>query len=412
MSLNDLYTTKQQDVLQYAFNHDYFMLINHGAKRTGKTVIDNDLFLYELKRVRRIALNEGVENPQYILAGANLGNLAKNVLIELTNKYGIHFHMDKYNRFKLFGVLVVCTGHSKINDLSRIRGMTAYGAYINEASLANEEVFNEIKSRCSGTGARILVDTNPDQPEHWLKRDYIDNPDQSIVDFHFVLDDNTFLNERYRENIKATTPSGMFYDRDINGLWCVAEGVVYKDFNQDVHYISESRLQEINMVKYFAGVDFGYEHYGAIIVIGEDGKGNFYLLEEHAKQFEEIDYWVDVAIDIKGRYGNINFFCDSARPEHVKRLRREHIRAINADKAVIAGIEEVARLFKRKKLFIIKDRVQRFKKEIYMYVWNETTGEPVKLWDDVLDALRYAIYTNNRPERRRTGGRKERESVY
>ncbi len=128
------------------------------------------------------------------------------------------------------------------------------------------------------------------------------------------VDDNTFLNERYRENIKATTPSGMFYDRDINGLWCAAEGVVYKDFNQDVHYISESRLQEINMVKYFAGVDFGYEHYGAIIVIGEDDKGNFYLLEEHTKQFEEIDYWVDVAIDIKGQYGNVNFFVIQRGP--------------------------------------------------------------------------------------------------
>lgn len=403
MTLTDLYTPKQQEVLRYAFNHDYFMLINHGAKRTGKTVIDNDLFLYELKRVKRIATNEGVENPQYILAGANLGNLAKNVLIELTNKYGINFHMDKYNRFKLFGVLVVCTGHSKINDLSRIRGMTAYGAYINEGSLANEEVFNEIKSRCSANGARILIDTNPDQPEHWLKRDYIDNPDKSIVDFHFVLDDNTFLNQRYRENIKATTPNGMFYDRDINGLWCAAEGVVYKDFNKDVHYISESKLNAINFVKYFAGVDFGYEHFGAIVVIGEDDHGNFYLIEEHAKQFEEIDYWVDVANGIKSRYGDIHFYCDTARPEHIKRLRREHFHAMNADKAVISGIEEVARLFKRKKLFVIKERVQRFKKEIYMYVWNETTGEPVKLWDDVLDALRYALYTQLKPFRRRTG---------
>ncbi len=334
------------------------------------------------------------------------------MLIELTNKYGIHFHMDKYNRFKLFGVLVVCTGHSKINDLSRIRGLTSYGAYINEASLANEDVFDEIKSRCSGTGARILIDTNTDQPEHWLKRDYIDNPDQSIVDFHFVLDDNTFLNERYRENIKATTPSGMFYDRDIKGLWVADSGVVYKDFDQNIHYISESKLKDINFVKYFSGVDFGYEHFGAIIVIGQDDQDNFYLIEEHAKQFEEIDYWVDVALGIKDRYGNINFFCDSARPEHVKRLRREHIRAINADKAVISGIEEVARLFKRKKLFVVKDRVQRFKKEIYMYVWNETTGEPVKQFDDVLDALRYGIYTNNRPERRRTGRRMNHEQVY
>ena len=30
-----------------------------------------------------------------------------------------------------------------------------------------------------------------------------------------------------------------------------------------------------------------------------------------------------------------------------------------------------------------------------MYSWNKTTGEPVKVWDDVLDALRYAIYTES-----------------
>ena len=28
-----------------------------------------------------------------------------------------------------------------------------------------------------------------------------------------------------------------------------------------------------------------------------------------------------------------------------------------------------------------------------MYAWDRKSGEPIKLWDDVLDALRYAIYT-------------------
>ncbi|MGQ7075720.1 hypothetical protein ACUN90_30635, partial [Escherichia sp. SP-MK2] len=37
----------------------------------------------------------------------------------------------------MFGVLVCCTGHSKISHLDTIRGMTAYGAYVNEGSLAN-----------------------------------------------------------------------------------------------------------------------------------------------------------------------------------------------------------------------------------------------------------------------------------
>ncbi len=31
--------------------------------------------------------------------------------------------------------------------------------------------------------------------------------------------------------------------------------------------------------------------------------GTAYLIEEHATQFEEIDYWVDVAKGIQERYG-------------------------------------------------------------------------------------------------------------
>lgn len=395
--LNDLYHPKQLEVMKFAMTNDYFMLINHGAKRTGKTILDNDLFLYELRRVRKIANELNIPLPQYILAGADLGAIQRNVLNELTNKYDIEFKFDKHNRFILFGVQVCCFGHSKINDLGRIRGMTAFGAYINEGTMANEEVFNEIKARCSGEGARILIDTNPDQPEHWLKVNFIDKADGKVIQaYHYELDDNTFLSERYRENIKASTPSGMFTDRDIKGLWVSAEGIVYKDFRKDVHYIHSSKLKGINFVKYFAGVDWGYEHFGSVVVIGQDDKDNLYLLKEYSKQYEEIDYWVNVGKEIKTKYGNITFYCDSARPEHVARYKKEGLRAKNADKAVLSGIESVAKRFKTKTLFVVEDQVDLFKKEIFMYAWNKKTGEPIKLWDDVLDALRYAIYTESK----------------
>lgn len=44
--------------------------------------------------------------------------------------------------------------------------------------------------------------------------------------------DNTFLDEEYIESIIASTPTGMFTDRDIYGKWVSAEGVVYKDFKE------------------------------------------------------------------------------------------------------------------------------------------------------------------------------------
>ena len=53
-------------------------------------------------------------------------------------------------------------------------------------------------------------------------------------------------------------------------------------------------------------------------------------------------------------------------------------------------------LFKTDKLFILKDNVIRFKDEIYNYVWQKGKDDPVKQFDDVLDSLRYAIYSDSK----------------
>ena len=401
MDLNRLYTPKQIEILKRTNTEDFFILGLHGAKRTGKTVINNDIFLRELIRVRKIADKLKIKEPMYILAGVSSKTIQNNVLQEIYNRYQLDIKFDKHNSFTLFGVKVVQAFTGTIGGLGGIRGMTAFGAYVNEASLANEKVFKEIISRCSGDGARIVFDTNPDNPEHWLKKEYIDSKSENIISYHFELDDNTFLSPRYIQNIKESTPSGMFYDRDIRGLWVTGEGVVYSDFDSNKHFIND--VDNIEFETYIAGVDWGYSHFGSIVVFGIDNLNNWYLLEEHAKQFKEIDYWAEVALDIKERYGNINFYCDSARPEHVERFRRERIRAINADKSVLSGIEEVARLIKLGRFFVVSDKVKVFKKEIYNYVWDEKTGNPVKENDDVMDSMRYAIYSHMRLKARRKG---------
>ena len=169
------------------------------------------------------------------------------------------------------------------------------------------------------------------------------------------------------------------------------EGVVYRDFSENMFV---DNVPE-DITKVYAGVDWGYEHFGSIVVIGETSDGSVYLLEEHAHQYKEIDFWVDLAKNIKERYGNITFWSDSARPEHVARFQREQLRTFNANKAVLSGIEEVAKLMKAGRFFVVSNKVSKFKDEVYQYIWNEKTGEPVKENDDVLDAVRYAIYSQH-----------------
>lgn len=391
--LSNIYTPKQIEILKACRSTDWFMLINHGAKRSGKTQLDNDLFLAELRNVRKTADEMGIDTPQYILAGYSMGNIQDNILTELSNKYGFEFKFDKYNNFNLFGVKVVQTSHGSISGLGRIRGMTAFGAYINEASLANQEVFDEIKARCSGRNARIIADTNPDHPEHWLLKDYINSSASGIMSNHFRLDDNTFLDARYVKQIKETTPSGMFYDRGVEGLWVSGEGVVYPDFDREKHSITAEQVRQLRFDRVFAGVDWGWEHWGAIVVIGVTGK-RYYIIEEHAAQHRFIDDWILTARDIIARHGDISFYCDPARTEHVAAFQKARIRAYLANNRVLSGIEAVATLMKNDLFRIVYDECPRFRDEIYKYIWKKNSGEPLKENDDVLCAIRYGIYSD------------------
>ena len=159
---------------------------------------------------------------------------------------------------------------------------------------------------------------------HPVKKDYIDNSGQTLSNgrlnikaLQFTLFDNTFLDSEYVESIIASTPTGMFTDRDIYGKWVAAEGVVYKDFNEEIHYINEEYNQK-QIKKKYAGVNWGYEHHGSIVVIAEDIEGKKYLIEEHDYLHKEIDDWVEIAKGVIERHGNILFYCDTARTEHMQ----------------------------------------------------------------------------------------------
>lgn len=395
MSLSDQFTAKQREVLHDYLTGDFKMMILTGAIRSGKTFIDNLLFLYELKRTALQATKTGNLHPQYILAGASSGSIQNNVVNSLGKQFGLRLNPDRHNHFHLFGVDIVPVYTESIRGLAGARGFDSSGAYINEASLANQEVFQEILNRCSDPGARIICDSNPDSPQHWLKTDYIDNdnPKLKTVSYRFTLDDNTFLDPGYAQQIKAATPSGMLYDRAIKGLWVTGEGVVYKDFDERTMTIDRKDLPD--GLAYTAGVDWGFEHPTAIEIIGHDDKGNYYLVDEAYGQLEQVDpYWISVAQRFRKKYGmNMPYYCDTARNEHIQNFKQHHINAKFGYKNVLDGVERVASLIKQHRFFVVKDAAPNFINEIYQYVWDENTGAPKKEHDHAQDAVRYCIAT-------------------
>jgi PBSX family phage terminase large subunit len=407
--INDLYTKKQRDVLRFYYrNPDFFILVNHGAVRSGKTFIDNDIFLAELRRIGVHAKKYGILEPQYILAAASIGSVRRNIINPIIQKYGIKIKLDNFNQFRLFGVLVCCFGHDNIGNLSTVTGMTAYGAYVNEGTKANDEVLKQIIKRCSGDmnfKTHIIIDTNPDSPIHPLKVDYIDKADgKTIQAFWWRLDDNEYISESYKANIKASTPSGVFTSRDIEGRWVTPEGAVYLDFDESKHlidYLPRRKDGKLNFTRYFCGVDWGYEHKGSICLFGVVGEGSgeldgkTILIKEITARHKLIGWWTEQAKNLIKEYGyGIPFYCDDARPDNISEFRTANIWAVEANKSISPGIEEVAKQLKMVEFLIYAGGTSEFLNEIYQYAWNPKTGLPEKLNDDVMDAVRYAVYTD------------------
>lgn len=400
MAITNFFTPKQVEVFHTYKTKPFKIMILSGAVRSGKTFIDNVLFLNELKRVAELARLRGDKHPRFILAGATSGSIYNNVISELQTQFGLTLKPDFHNHYHLFNVDIVPVYTGSISGLSSARGFTSYGAYVNEASLANHEVFNEIQNRCSQPGSHIICDTNPDIPTHWLKLDFIDNkdPDSGIVSFNFTIDDNTFLDPGYVKSMKASKPKGMFYDRDILGLWVTGEGIVYQDFDAKQMVIDDDKIPE--GLQYYCGVDWGFEHPNPILLLGDDDQGNTYVIRDYTKKHKFINYWVKIAQNLQDEFGrNLIFYADSARPDNVNEFQAAGINCINANKNVLPGIECVAQKMREGKFFVAKSCSQGLMNEIYQYAWDENTGQPLKENDvrhnDRLDALRYGIYSKN-----------------
>lgn len=195
----------------------------------------------------------------------------------------------------------------------------------------------------------------------------------------------------YVSALKAQTPSGMFTDRAIYGLWVTGEGAIYRDFDERKMVVNDVP----KMVRYISGIDWGYNHPCSITVFGVDSQNNYYLVDEKTERFKEIDYWTNVAKQLQKKYGyKMPFYADTARPEHIDHFIHAGINCKYGWKSVVPGIEIVAELMKSGRFFIQKGHTQSFMEEIYNYQWDDKSEDkPVKEMDHVMDSMRYCLAT-------------------
>lgn len=403
-----MFTPKQKEVIELANKEDLKVLIHHGGTGSGKTYVNNFIFLQSLKTVRQQAdetMGKGY-TPNFILAGYKYENVMNNVIKPVEEEFGLDIKFDKSGNFTLFGVYVITAYLNSPRGEASIRGVDAWGAYVNELTVANRAAFEELRKRLRGSETSFLIaDTNPDHPLHWLKVDYIDREDETpgLYTVHSTPEDNPHLPKSYIQDLH-NIPPGPSRDRAL-GYWTTGEGSVYSQFDPNYNYITADELPDENeFTEYFVGVDWGwrdpttYVLFGRAYVWNEDkGKREerTYIISEITRTQTHMEYWQDLAQQYMDRYGyDIPFYCDSAEQDRIDKLREVGANAQNATKKIDLGIASVSKLIDNGTLFVVEDNVDSFKQEINAYEWNERTGQPYDRDNHVMDAMRYGIHTH------------------
>jgi len=99
---------------------------------------------------------------------------------------------------------------------------------------------------------QILMDCNPGSPQHWLNQRCISKKTRRIKSRH---EDNPSVTKEYLETLRSLT--GVRHKRLYLGLWAAQEGLVYEQFDEELHVIKKMPVGWENWRK-MRTIDFGF----------------------------------------------------------------------------------------------------------------------------------------------------------
>ena len=250
------FSPKQIEVLKFPYS-EHEALICDGAIRAGKSVVM--LVAYLTSSMSKY--NE----QKFALCSKTVKTAERNIIKTIM---GItYFHTEFSMKYSIKDSCLTITRGAKVNyfyvfggkdesSYQLIQGITLAGAFFDEVALMPESFVNQALGRCSVEGAQFWFNCNPEDPNHWFYKQWIQkSSERKALYLHFEMTDNPSLSadtiDRYERMYE-----GVFYQRYIKGLWVKAEGIIYRKFaDNPEHYIFDKVPDDITFIN--VGVDFG-----------------------------------------------------------------------------------------------------------------------------------------------------------
>ncbi len=379
-------------------------IICDGSVRSGKTVSMILGFVHWAMRF--------FDGKNFGICGKTISSTERNIILPLLNMPDItDYYSLQYIRGENKRIIVRSGSHTNTffifggkdeSSYTLVQGITLSGVLFDEVALMPKSFVDQAVARTlSEPEARYWFNCNPESAEHWFYKEWICNTRQKkALHLHFTMQDNPILSpEQIADAERLYT--GVFYNRYIKGLWCVAEGLIYPMFDKAVHVTHHPELQPSG--DYYISCDYG--------TLNPTSAGLWYLQPDgHAIRLRE--YYYDgrktktprtdeehyaalkqLAGDVADKVRAV--IVDPSAASFIECIRRHGLfRVWQADNSVLNGIRDTSSLLQMQYLHIC-DNCTDIIREFSLYRWDESAAEdrPIKENDHAMDDMRYFVRT-------------------
>lgn len=417
------------------------MVIHSGPFGCGKTRCLVEAFGIYCMRLKQL----GTTGLTFVLAGRTQQAVKRNMGNVLANQFGNDF---KYTRSNvdgkdrdaiLFDQNIYIIGFNDNSSREKFQGITEImGILHDESTLCTQEHFDYAMGRLRG---EINIDTdededgeyieinnndlklknnikvpkgtvsmwycgscNPDNPTHFIKQ-YIDTG--LINNIKWYRKDAIWKGSKEYYNKLELQYRGnpSFFARYLKGEWTSADRMVYCMFQPKIHIINnnEVNIDYKSFKRNFIAVDYGGDHPTAI-TLGSINYQNIYIISYELKLrntapsdiCKKIGELIKYIIDLGAVIHNV--YVDPSAKALKDEMTKFDIHYTNALNSHADGIGFVQNQFSLNKLYIM-DICNELIGEIYSYHYKENNNsgrdEVVKVGDDLVDSMRYGVYSDS-----------------
>lgn len=230
--------------------------------------------------------------------------------------------------------------------------------------------------------------------------------DPNYKSYKYTVYDSPFWTKEQIEEKKRDTVDVVWNQEYMAGFESF-KGLIYPDFREELHCKDTDRaLTDI----FFVGLDVGWNHPTACLLMKEDKDRNVFFVDEFREQGMTSR---DISNSINGILARNELTADkiemfvidpaskgtqqTSGQSMMDQLHEEGWPFIPGINDVMAGVNRVTRLIREDKFFIGK-RCPQLKDEMHNYQWKEwkedsdqSRNRAYKVGDDLVDAMRYII---------------------